>query len=243
MSLIEINNLNFSYRDKQNNNIQIFNNLSIHIDKGQFIYLFAPNGSGKTTFIKLLINQLKADSGNILYKFSDNVSQYEILKKINIISDYIKQPKFLTVNEIVEQSYELLGKVFCKNDVEYLLKKFNLYEHKYKKISQLSTGISKRVEILQNIIKDGEILLLDEPTNGLDYQSTKEFIHMLGSIKSNNKTIVYITHDFTNIEFNLLDEIYLIKEKTIYRYSKETILNQYDGNVLNLYKSFYTMKG
>jgi ABC-type multidrug transport system ATPase subunit len=243
MSLIEINNLNFSYTDKSNNNIQIFNNLSINIDKGQFIYLFAPNGSGKTTFINLLINQLNADSGSIVYKFSDNVSKSEILKKINIISDYIKQPKFLTVNEIVEQSYELTGQAFYKNDVDHLLKDFNLYEHKDKKISQLSTGISKRVEILQNIIKDGEILLLDEPTNGLDYQSTTEFIQLLGAIKSENKTIVYITHDFMNIDLELLDQIYLIKDKTIYRYSKEIILNQYDGNVLNLYKSFYTMKG
>ncbi len=161
------------------NNKQILNNFHREIYAGQKILIKGSNGSGKTTLLKILIGEIKPDSG-----------------KINFISDikigYLDQLNLNKDGKVIE--------FICKNhnlsesDALGILYEYCLFTHDiaYKNISDLSIGQQRRLQFANILLNNPDILILDEPTNHLDYVTCE---YLENQLLLFNGTILAVSHD------------------------------------------------
>ena len=192
--LIEICDLNFE---------NILSNISLEIFEGDFIAIVGSNGGGKTTFLKLLLNILKPNSGEIQY-FENIKNKMGYVPQNATVVDVIFPA---TVKEILETAFitnsSILKKI-SKNEKDYLkflMQNFEITNLNSKLFAELSGGQKQRVMIVKALANKPKILFLDEPDMGLDKISQSKFIDNLNKINKENKTsIVFITHHLGMIE-------------------------------------------
>ena len=192
--LIEVCDLNFE---------NILSNISLEIFEGDFIAIVGSNGGGKTTFLKLLLNILKPNSGEIQY--FENIKNKMGYVPQNATAVDVIFPA--TVKEILETAFitnsSILKKI-SKNEKDYLkflMQNFEITNLNSKLFAELSGGQKQRVMIVKALANKPKILFLDEPDMGLDKISQSKFIDNLNKINKENKTsIVFITHHLGMIE-------------------------------------------
>lgn len=192
--LIEVCDLNFE---------NILSNISLEIFESDFIAIVGSNGGGKTTFLKLLLNILKPNSGEIQY-FENIKNKMGYVPQNATVVDVIFPA---TVKEILETAFitnsSILKKI-SKNEKDYLkflMQNFEITNLNSKLFAELSGGQKQRVMIVKALANKPKILFLDEPDMGLDKISQSKFIDNLNRINKENKTsIVLITHHLGMIE-------------------------------------------
>ena len=192
--LIEVCDLNFE---------NILSNISLEIFESDFIAIVGSNGGGKTTFLKLLLNILKPNSGEIQY--FENIKNKMGYVPQNATAVDVIFPA--TVKEILETAFitnsSILIKI-SKNEKDYLkflMQNFEITNLNSKLFAELSGGQKQRVMIVRALANKPKILFLDEPDMGLDKISQSKFIDNLNRINKENKTsIVFITHHLGMIE-------------------------------------------
>lgn len=200
--IIEVCNLNFE---------NVLTNISLEIFEGDFIAILGPNGGGKTTFIKLLLNILKQTSGEIKF--------YEDLKnKIGYVPQSATTVDGVfpaTVEEIIKTAFINKG-FFIKNSLEeenylnFLMNSFGIVNLKSKLFIELSGGQKQRVLIVRALANKPKLLILDEPDIGLDNTSQTKFIENLNRINKENKTtIIFVTHHLGIIEKYITKKFYI----------------------------------
>lgn len=202
--VVKINNLSFSY----NQNI-VLNNISLNIQQGEYIGLIGSNGSGKSTLIKLILNILHPNKGEILLWDTPSLQ----FKKWNDIG-YIPQKVNTfnrsfpaTVEEIValnlysEIGIFKFGNKKHRSKVHNALEKVEMSDFKSHPIGNLSGGQLQRVFIAKVLVNEPKLLILDEPTVGMDERSEEDIFALL---KKFNKelllTILMVTHDIERIK-------------------------------------------
>lgn len=192
--------------------VNALNGLSLKIYKGETFGLLGPNGSGKTTTIKIILGLLKIKSGEVnVFGFSpDNV---DIKRKIGYMPEESYLPRYLTVEEVLYFYGGLFykDKDYIKNKVTELIKLVGLEEHKKKKIKELSKGLARRTTFAQAIINDPQLLILDEPTTGLDPISSVTIKNVVKNLKNKGTTIILCSHLLQDIE-ELADRLILLYE-------------------------------
>ena len=192
--IIKVCNLNFE---------NVLTNISLEIFEGDFIAILGSNGGGKTTFIKLLLNILKQNSGEIKF--------YEDLKnKIGYVpqsATTVDEVFPASVEEIIKTAFvnkrSFLGKISIeeKNYINSLMENFEIINLKSKLFVELSGGQKQRVLIVRALANKPKLLILDEPDIGLDNLSQTKFIENLNKINKENKiTIIFVTHHLGIIE-------------------------------------------
>ena len=192
--IVEVCNLNFE---------NVLTNISLEIFEGDFIAILGSNGGGKTTFIKLLLNILKQNSGEIKF--------YEDLKnKIGYVpqsATTVDEVFPASVEEIIKTAFvnkrSFLGKISIeeKNYINSLMENFEIINLKSKLFVELSGGQKQRVLIVRALANNPKLLILDEPDIGLDNSSQTKFIENLNKINKENKTtIIFVTHHLGIIE-------------------------------------------
>ena len=192
-NVIKIDNLNKSY-----GNLKAVNNLSFRVKSGEFFSFLGINGAGKSTTINMICGELKKDSGTIIVcdREIDDDNLF-IKRKIGVVFQDSLLDKTLSVYDnlkIKASLYDITGNAFIKRYDE-LSKLFDLKEIENQKISQLSGGQKRRVDIARAIIHKPDVLILDEPTTGLDPGTRKKIWQVLNSLrKDSNLTIFLTTH-------------------------------------------------
>ena len=192
--IVEVCNLNFE---------NVLTNISLEIFEGDFIAILGSNGGGKTTFIKLLLNILKQNSGEIKF--------YEDLKnKIGYVPQNATTVDGVfpaTVEEIIKTAFvnkkSFLGKISIEEEkyINFLMENFEIINLKSKLFVELSGGQKQRVLIVRALANKPKLLILDEPDIGLDNTSQTKFIENLNRINKENKiTIIFVTHHLGIIE-------------------------------------------
>lgn len=200
--IIEVCNLNFE---------NVLTNISLEIFEGDFIAILGPNGGGKTTFIKLLLNILKQTSGEI--KFNEDIKN-----KIGYVPQSATTVDGVfpaTVEEIIKTAFINKG-FFMKNSIEEvnyinsLMENFGIANLKSKLFVELSGGQKQRVLIVRALANKPKLLILDEPDIGLDNASQTKFIENLNRINKENKTtIIFVTHHLGIIEKYITNKFYI----------------------------------
>lgn len=201
--IIEVCNLNFE---------NVLTNISLEIFEGDFVAILGPNGGGKTTFIKLLLNILKQNIGEIKF--------YEDLKdKIGYVPQNATTTDGVfpaTVEEIIKTAFVNKRSFFEKIPIEEksyissLMENFEIVNLKSKLFVELSGGQKQRVLIVRALANKPKLLILDEPDIALDNASQTKFIENLNRINKENKTtIIFVTHHLGIIEKYITKKFYI----------------------------------
>jgi ABC-2 type transport system ATP-binding protein len=195
-SAIKTEGLTKIYRDFwRRKNIPALTNLNLNIERGEIFGLLGPNGSGKTTTVKLLLGLLFPTSGKswlLGYPSSD----LKIKSKIGFLPEESYLYKFLNAEEILD----FYGKLFHierkerKVRVDKLIQDVGLNAHRKRPLSQYSKGMLRRIGLAQALINDPELVILDEPTSGLDPIGTYEIKDLIVDFKRRGKTVVLCSH-------------------------------------------------
>ena len=195
-TLVEVKNLKKNYGSKE-----AVKGISFKIKDNEILGLLGPNGSGKTTTIRMMLSLIKPSKGEIIIdgkKIEEN--RIEILKKINFISPYIELPKKLSVR----QNLIVYGKLYSVSDIkrriEYLSEKLRLGDLLNKITGELSSGQKNRVSLAKALINEPKVLLLDEPTASLDPEIGDFVRTFLENYKKEKKiSILLASHNMNEV--------------------------------------------
>ena len=218
--IVEVENLNFSY-----GRYKALDDVSFYIGQGDYAGVIGPNGSAKSTLLKLMLGLLKPDSGTIKV-FGEKVENIKEYKDIGYISQNARDFNRMfpaTVEEIVALNTE--GNFFKNREldrVEEALKIVDMEKFKDRKIGNLSGGQKQRVFIARAIVNMPKILFMDEPLVGVDLDSQKKFYQLMNKLNKEYKmTLVMVSHDIDIISVEA-DRLICLDNKKVYsHYSKE----------------------
>ena len=192
------------YRSKR----KIFENVNMSLSSGKIILLKGKNGSGKTSLIKTILNILEPSTGSIYWKgkiLKKNL--YDYYKNITYISDKISTIRQLSVNENIT----IWKKIFLSNisnqEINNILSLLNIDKFFNSKVSTLSLGETKKLELLRLIIENKKIWILDEPLTNLDLESIEVLEHTFTDHCNKNGSVLFSTHNDTKL--NISEEIIL----------------------------------
>ena len=218
--VIEVNNLKKSFPSFR---LDIDN---LKIPSGEIIGLIGENGAGKTTLIKLLLNIIKKDDGEIKI-FRQDLLENEILIKedIGVVLDNSFFPENLTpknINTIMSNVY----KNWDSNLFYEYLKKFNISESQT--LKTMSKGMRKKVEIATSLAHHPKLLILDEATSGLDPIVRSDVLDiLLDFIQDDEHTVILSTHITSDLEHIADDIIFIHDGHVVLNTKRDDITDSY----------------
>lgn len=228
--MIEIKNLSYKYK----NGNKVLNNINLNINKGEFVCIIGKNGSGKSTFSKLLSGLLPFKEGEIIVNginLKDKKKTLEIRKTIGIVfQNPENQILFDKVYDDIAFSLQNLGfsKEQISNIIDDALNSVNMSEYKNSYTDTLSLGQKQRIAIASTLAINPNLLILDEPTTMLDPINKTAIYKTLNNLHEKSITIIYITNNID--EILLADRILFLENGEIKEdFKKETLLNHLDS--------------
>lgn len=215
-SILEINQLAKSY-----GLVKALKGVSISIPEGSVYGILGPNGSGKTTMLGILLDVLKADSGNFSWnKYNDHA---EARKNIGSLLETPNFYHYMSAYDNLFLTAQVKGK--GENEINDVLKKVNLYERRDSKFSTFSLGMKQRLAIASALLGNPSVLVLDEPTNGLDPVGIAEIRDLIRQLNAEGKTILIASHMLDEVE-KVCTHVAILKQGTL-------ISEGQVGNVMN----------
>lgn len=183
-----------------NSNVGL-DNVSITINKGDFVFLVGPSGAGKSTFIKLILKEIDADSGSIKVNGKEitTLSNREIpilRRSTGIVFQDFRLLEKKTVFENVAFAMEIIDQTprQIRRQVPQVLSLVGISNKANKYPEELSAGEQQRVAIARAIVNNPTVLIADEPTGNLDPNTAWEIMRLLEQINLRGTTIVMVTH-------------------------------------------------
>ena len=226
---LEIKNLSKTYVKGKPKSLD---NLSTEFTSGVYGIL-GPNGAGKSTLMNIIADNIKADSGEVLYN-GENI--IELGKDFRNILGYMPQQqgiyKSFTGRRFLWYMASLKGipKKEAKERIENVLNLVNLKDHADKKLGAYSGGMKQRILIAQALLNDPEVLLLDEPTAGLDPMERIRIRNFISEIAI-NKIVIITTHIVSDIQYISKEILLMNKGKLLLKDNPDTIVESMQGKV------------
>lgn len=201
MEILKVENLVKTYGEGDNI-VNAVDNISLSVNKGEFVAIVGASGSGKSTLLHLLGGVDRPTSGKIYIDGNEinnmNNDKLAIFRRrqIGIVYQFYNLIPILTVEENISLPCDLDGNRPDKERMDLILKSFGLFERRNHLPNELSGGQQQRTSIARALINNPAILLADEPTGNLDSKSTEEILSILKmSNRDFNQTIIMITHN------------------------------------------------
>lgn len=219
MKRFEVKNINKSYENFT------LKDLSFDLEEGYITGFIGPNGSGKTTTIKSILNFIKTDSGKILFN-GNSIDDISYLKNIGIVTDSSFLPKDIKIgdiNKMMSIGYDNWDeKMFFD-----LLDKYKINESL--KVEELSRGMSTKLMMSVALSHKPNTLILDEPTSGLDPSAREEFRDTIQDFmeKDEKNTVLFSTHITTDLEKIADFILFIIDGKKVFYGSKDDLLDEF----------------
>ena len=204
--MIEFQNVSKTYP----NGTHALNNVSLRIDKGEFVFIVGASGAGKSTFLKLIMHEETPTSGEIVIN-GNKLSKLKrrdipyLRRHMGIVFQDFRLIEKMTVFDNVAFAMRAVGEstATIKKRVPYVLDLVGLKDKMKNKPSELSGGEQQRVSLARALVNNPEIIVADEPTGNVDPELSHEIIELLNEINSMGTTVLVVTHEHELVrEFN-----------------------------------------
>jgi ABC-2 type transport system ATP-binding protein len=200
--VIETRSLSKTYRDFWGRQkVHALKALDLEVRRGEIFGLLGPNGSGKTTTIKLILGLLFPTSGQALV-FGKDASDVQKNERIGYLPEESYLYKFLNA----EETLDFYGRLFNmpaatrRQRVEELIDMVGLNWARRRQLKEYSKGMTRRIGLAQALINDPELIVLDEPTTGLDPMGTREMKDLILRLRDEGKTILMCSHLLPDVQ-------------------------------------------
>jgi ABC-2 type transport system ATP-binding protein len=200
--VVAARNLSKTYRDFWGRSKKVaLKPLDLGIRRGEIFGLLGPNGSGKTTTMKLLLGLIFPTSGEALV-FGRDATDVSKNERIGYLPEETYLYKFLDA----EETLDFYGRLFDmppeerKRRAAALIEMVGLGRDKTRQLKEYSKGMTRRIGVAQALINDPELVLLDEPTSGLDPIGTREMKDLIVDLKRRGKTVIMSSHLLADVE-------------------------------------------
>lgn len=178
------------------------NNVSLSVDKGEFVFIVGASGAGKSTFLKLIMHEEEATSGEIIVngKKLSNMKRRQVpylRRHMGIVFQDFRLIDKMNVFDNVAFAMRAIGakQSTIKKRVPYILDLVGLKNKAKSRPSELSGGEQQRVSLARALVNNPEIIIADEPTGNIDPEMSYEIIELLNEINSQGTTILVVTHE------------------------------------------------
>ena len=202
--MLLINNLSFS-----RNKTKIFENLNLSLNNKEMIQIKGRNGSGKTTFLKVILNILEPNNGEIIWK-GKNIKKniFDFYNQTTFIMDNNTSTRELSVEDNINFWRGLSSSKLNNEEIFELLNKLNIEKYYKTKVMYLSSGERKKLELIRLILEQKKLWVLDEPFNHLDDLSIEILNQTFLDHANNDGMILFASHydpvisNIETLEFN-----------------------------------------
>ena len=206
--MLKIENLSFVYgRAKR----PVINDLSLELPEGVVCGLLAPNGTGKTTLLQLIMGALTPRAGSVVFDGTDTrLRRPDVLAQMMLVPEQISLPSLSLKN--FTKLYGALYPSFSQEIMDRCISEFHLEVPG--RVNALSMGQMKKVYLAFALACQPRLLLMDEPTNGLDIPGKAAMRRLLASVLPENTTVVISTHQVRDLE-QMLERIIIMDNKRL----------------------------
>ena len=211
--VVETRNLTKDYRDFWGRRkVRALKALDLQVNRGEIFGLLGPNGSGKTTTIKLILGLLFPTSGEALV-FGKSASDVSKNEQIGFLPEESYLYKFLNA----EETLDFYGRLFDmpaalrRERIQSLIETVGLTAAKRRQLKEYSKGMTRRIGLAQALINDPELIVLDEPTTGLDPDGRREMKDLITSLRERGKTVLMCSHLLADVQ-DVCDRIAILHQ-------------------------------
>lgn len=211
--VIETRSLTKVYRDFWGRRkVEALKALDLDVRRGEIFGLLGPNGSGKTTTIKLILGLLFPTNGEALV-FGRPAGDVEKNARIGYLPEESYLYRFLNAEETLDFYARLfrLPRAVRRQRVFDLIEQVGLQRAKRRQLREYSKGMTRRIGLAQALINDPELLLLDEPTTGLDPIGIREMKDLILHLREQGKTILMCSHRLDDVQ-DVCDRIAILHQ-------------------------------
>jgi ABC-2 type transport system ATP-binding protein len=212
--------------------VQAVRDVSFEVFPGEIFGLLGPNGAGKTTSIRMMLDIFASDSGEI--KLFGGKMNEEAKKRIGYMPEERGLYKDLKLEATLVFFATLKGMEAgeAAQRLETWLKRLDLYEHRQKKIQELSRGMQQKAQLIATLLHEPDLIVVDEPFSGLDPVNTRLVKDIMEEQRLAGKTIIMSTHQMYQVEA-LCNRIVLINQGRTVLYGKvDEIKRDFAGNAV-----------
>lgn len=216
-AVIETNNLSKVYEGAaRGQDVHALKDLNLAVQEREIFGYLGPNGSGKTTTIKMLLSLIFPTSGSIKIMGSQDIDSPDIKRKIGYLPEGAYYPDFLKGEEILRfygSLYGLSGKTLERR-IDETLDTVGMTRARKRLLRGYSKGMRQRIGLAQALLSDPQLLILDEPTTGLDPVARKEMRDLLVQLRAQGKSLLISSHELLEVEL-ISDRVGILYEGVV----------------------------
>lgn len=196
--IVTLSNVSVTYPS----GVKALKNISLDIHKGEFVFVVGASGSGKSTFIKLLLREIEASSGKVMVN-GKNITQLKhkqiashrrrigcVFQDFRLLKDRNVFENVAFAQRVISVPHRLIG-----NNVTRILNLVGLQGKEKAFPKELSGGEQQRVALARALVNKAPLLIADEPTGNLDPKTSMEIMQLLEEINQQGTTVIVVTHD------------------------------------------------
>lgn len=213
---------------------EVLKNINLQLERGKIIGLLRPNGSGKTTFIKIINGLLTADEGDI--KVSGEQIGIESKKIISYLPDRTYLADWMKVKDIVGM-FDDFYKDFSREKAEDMLKRLNINEDD--RLKTLSKGNKEKVQLILVMSRQAQLYLLDEPIGGVDPAARDYILNTIITNYNPDASVVISTHLISDVEKVLDEAIFINNGEIVLHESVDDIREKYSTSVDGYFREVF----
>lgn len=220
--------INISGLQKTFGKLKVLDDITLQCNKGECIALIGPNGCGKTTLIKSILNMVIPDKGEILFNGKSIKDKDDYRQDIGYMPQIGRYPDNMTIGQVMD-TIAGLRKSNSQKDTE-LMDAYNMRALQNKRMNTLSGGTRQKVSACLAFMFNPAVLILDEPTAGLDPIASEILKNKIICEKEKGKLILISSHQLSDLD-NLISEVVFMTEGKLIFHKKVKDLLQGEGQV------------
>lgn len=227
--MIEARKLGKKYMRKQ-----ALIDLDLTLESGKIYAILGPNGSGKTTFMKMVAGLIKPTSGEILY--NNGPIGVESKKEIAYMSTEPFFYSYMTVKDVGKYFADFFED-FSMERYEDLIRRMDLRMED--KAKDLSSGMAAKLKLAATMARDAKVYMLDEPLNGIDIIAREKIINTIVEVAGDDKTLLISSHLVDELETIVEGVVFLKRGELVLAGDAEEVRVQRGKSIVDLYKQIY----